>query len=159
MKGRIGAESVPGCGSCFWFVLPAIVVAPAFSFVASGADELAGMATPTNGKVLVVEDNVFNRRLVQSILVKCGCEVDCAENGLRALGRLESESYDRVLRDLQMPEMDGLEATLEIRRLGISNRAGTGHLPVVALTANILDEDRRRCFEVGMDAFTGKPVK
>ncbi len=159
MKGRIGAESVPGCGSCFWFVLPAIVVTPAFSVVASGTHDLAGTATRMTGKVLVVEDNEFNRRLVQAILLKCGCEVDCAENGLLALGKLESESYDLVLMDLQMPEMDGLAATCEIRRLAISNRAGTGRVPVVALTANVLDEDRRRCFEVGMDAFTGKPVK
>ncbi len=159
MKGRIGVESAAGCGSCFWFVLPAVVVAPAFSTVALGTPALGGMSAGVKGEVLVVEDNVFNRRLVQAILIKCGCEVDCAENGRLALARLASKAYDLVLMDLQMPEMDGLEATREIRRLEKSNRAGTGRLPVVALTANVLDEDRRRCFEVGMDAFIGKPVK
>ena len=105
-------------------------------------------------RVLVAEDNVVNQKVAVRILEKLSCRVDVAANGREALKMLETLDYDLVFMDCQMPEVDGYDATREIRI-----RQGTGRrIPVVAMTANALQGDRERCLESGMDDYMSKPV-
>lgn len=103
-------------------------------------------------RVLLAEDNRINQVVATRKLNTMGIEVDLAENGEKAVKMAQSRSYDLILMDLQMPVMDGLEATREIRRVGISS-------PIVAMTAGVMKGDRERCLEAGMDDYMSKPVK
>ncbi len=107
-------------------------------------------------RVLLVEDNAVNQRLASRLLEKRGHSVVVAGNGLEALEALEKESFDLVLMDLQMPVMDGFEATVAIRK----KEGGSGiHLPVVALTAHAMMGDREKCLAAGMDGYLTKPIR
>ncbi len=107
-------------------------------------------------RVLLVEDNRVNQRLATRLLEKRGHSVSLASDGREALVVLEKESFDLVLMDLQMPEMDGFEATTAIRK----NERGTGnHLPIVALTAHAMKGDREKCLAAGMDGYLTKPIR
>jgi CheY-like chemotaxis protein len=107
-------------------------------------------------QILLVEDNPINQKLATRLLEKAGHTVTLAGNGREALVCVGSATFDMVLMDVQMPEMDGLEATAEIRR----QEAGTPRrLPIVALTAHALVGDRERCLQAGMDAYVSKPVQ
>lgn len=108
-------------------------------------------------KVLVVEDNLVNQEVTQSSLEVLGCEVGLAANGEEALERLDEESWDLVLMDCEMPVMDGYEATRQLRRR--EQEKGTGHLPVIALTAHALDGDRELALSAGMDDYLSKPFR
>ena len=106
-------------------------------------------------KILVAEDNVINQKVVQQLLKHLGYRADLAANGVEALDALERQHYDVVLMDVQMPEMDGLEATRRLRQ-----RFGANALPrVIAMTANAMPGDRERCLAAGMDAYVSKPVE
>jgi signal transduction histidine kinase/DNA-binding response OmpR family regulator/HPt (histidine-containing phosphotransfer) domain-containing protein len=107
-------------------------------------------------RVLVVEDNVVNQKVAQRMLLDLGCRVDVAADGQEALDLIAGVPYDVVFMDVQMPRMDGLEATAELRR---REAAGKGHLRVVAMTAHAMPEDRERCLAAGMDGYLSKPVK
>ncbi len=112
---------------------------------------------PCSGlRVLVADDNPVNRKLAQLFLAKLGHSTVCASNGLEALSRLEEERFDTVLMDVQMPEMDGLEATAEIRR---REESTGGHLHVIALTAHAMKDDNDKCRAAGMDDYITKPIK
>jgi CheY-like chemotaxis protein len=102
--------------------------------------------------VLLAEDNPVNALLARALLGREGCTVDRVANGAEALAALSAAPYDLVLMDMRMPGMDGLTATRELRARGIRT-------PVVALTANAFEEDRRACLEAGMDDFLAKPLK
>jgi CheY-like chemotaxis protein len=115
----------------------------------------AGPAEFEGRHVLVVEDNATNQKVVRRLLEKLGCTVTIAGNGLEALDRLAGAAFDLVLMDCQMPEMDGFEATRQIRR---SDR-GHAAIPIVALTANAMASDREACLDAGMDDFVTKPVR
>ncbi len=104
-------------------------------------------------KILLVEDNRINRELAREILATNGLSVDTAANGQKALDRLKQREYDCVLMDVQMPEIDGYTATKKIRA-----ELGLNDLPVLALTANVLEEDREKAAEVGMDGHIAKPI-
>ena len=105
--------------------------------------------------MLLVEDNPANQKLALLILARFGCEADLALNGREAISAWQANHYDLVLMDCQMPEMDGFTATMEIRR-----QEGPGrHTPIVALTANALEEERQKCFEAGMDDHLAKPFR
>ncbi|MDX1908434.1 MAG: ATP-binding protein [Bacteroidia bacterium] len=130
--------------------------------------ETAGTVTPeapqlpltaksyrTDLRVLLAEDNVVNQRVATQILKRLGLSADLAANGAEALGQIRLQSYDLVFMDLQMPEMDGLEATARIRRLeGLPVRP-----VIVAMTANAMSGDRERCLDAGMDDYISKPVQ
>jgi CheY-like chemotaxis protein len=109
-----------------------------------------------SGHVLVVEDTPMNQQLAQWTLQKLGCTVDIAENGDVALQKIRTKTYDLILMDLQMPGMDGLTATYEIRRIEITEALQM--TPIVAMTAHVLDEDRVLAEKAGMQDFLIKPV-
>jgi CheY-like chemotaxis protein len=107
-------------------------------------------------RILLVEDNPVNQMVAQSILARRGHTVVTADNGRAALELLEGEPFDVALMDVQMPVMDGLEATAAIR----DRERGAGrHLPILALTANAQPDDRERCLRAGMDGYLTKPVQ
>ncbi|HIJ85926.1 MAG TPA: response regulator, partial [Magnetococcales bacterium] len=109
------------------------------------------------GRVLLVEDTVINQQVAMGMLRRLGLEVTLATNGAEALERVQRDDYDLVLMDVQMPVMDGLDATRAIRRMEMAQ--GRGTLPVIAMTAHALEEDRRQCLQAGMDDYLPKPVR
>ena len=112
-------------------------------------------------RILLAEDNPFNQMIALKLLAKLGYQADCALNGVEVLKLIEQKSYDLILMDLQMPEMDGLETTRQIRQMesarGVSNL--TNQIKIVAMTANVMNEDRENCLKVGMNDFISKPVR
>ena len=119
-------------------------------------------STPYNniqfeGKILVAEDNIINQKLIKQILIKYGIEVDLANNGLEAFEKIKNTKYDLILMDIQMPVMDGIEATHEI--VNYEHEESLEHTPIVALTANALKGDRERFMEEGLDEYIAKPIE
>ena len=107
-------------------------------------------------RVLLAEDNVINQQVALGMLTRLGCEATAVEDGTQAIAAVEREQFDVVLMDLQMPNLDGFEATAHIRR----REEQTGrHLPIVAMTAHAREGDRQRCLAAGMDGYVSKPVK
>ncbi|KAA3617353.1 MAG: hybrid sensor histidine kinase/response regulator [Calditrichaeota bacterium] len=110
-----------------------------------------------NLKILVAEDNLINKKVLLSMLKKIGCKADAVENGQQLLDKIEQDdSYDLILMDVQMPVMDGLTATIEIRK---REQNIEKHIPIIALTANAYSDDREKCIASGMDEFLSKPFK
>ena len=117
-----------------------------------------GDAAPPVGsrrRLLVVEDNAINQAVAKGMVARLGYDCDVAGNGIEALEALERQSYQAVLMDCQMPEMDGFEATAEIRR----RQTAMSHVPIIAMTAGALVEDRERCLAAGMDDYLPKPIR
>jgi signal transduction histidine kinase len=148
MGGSIQVRSAPGEGSCFEFQVPLERRAPA------AAPDPAPVAALRPARVLVVEDNDVNRQVVQAMLERLGMTVLLAHDGVEAVDAAQAHEVDLVLMDCQMPRMDGYEATQRIRA-SAHPRAG---VPIIALTAHALAEDRQRCDASGMNDYLAKPV-
>ncbi len=160
MEGHIWVESLPSAGSVFRFT--AALEKSAHQGAARQPDrrgsgpgiKRAGYPNLTGRRLLLVEDNAINREVAGELLEKCGATVVMAENGKEALARLHEQAFDLVFMDIQMPVMDGLEATQNIRRV-----EDWTDLPVVAMTASVLPEDRENCLAAGMNDFVAKPIE
>ncbi|QFT68110.1 Autoinducer 2 sensor kinase/phosphatase LuxQ [Labrenzia sp. THAF35] len=154
MGGSIGVFSIPGEGATFSFTLPVqLAHAPAANL--TGLDS---GSTPTalipRLRILLVEDNVINQRVATKLLERLGQEVIVASDGREAIKHVQDATFDLVLMDVQMPDLDGIAATRLIRNIG----APFDKLPIVAMTANASDRHRQDCLDAGMNAFESKPV-
>jgi signal transduction histidine kinase/CheY-like chemotaxis protein/HPt (histidine-containing phosphotransfer) domain-containing protein len=175
--GSIGAENRPGGGSRFWFKIPRIMkltqhhgaeklpatekpLAPIAPAAPVAKDQPAPLApghlgtAPRRLQILVAEDTDVNRELVTELLHKRGHSVVAVENGRAAIAALQKKKFDVVLMDEQMPGMDGLEATRNIRQM---ERASGNHQIIIGLTGNVAKEDEQRRIEAGMDGYLTKP--
>ena len=155
MGGTLGVESAPGAGSTFRFTLavpPAPVPVPS-----ARADEEAAAPgpVPEGLRVLLAEDNVVNQKVAVRMLERLGVRADVVADGLEAVEAIGRTPYDLVLMDIQMPTLDGLEATRRIRAEIPSERQPR----IVAMTANAMQGDRERCLDAGMDEYVSKPVR
>ncbi len=150
LGGNIGIDDRPGGGAEFWFILP---LAAAQS-VPMAAGEPAPLRRARRARVLVVEDSPANQLVAATWLRKEGHHVDVVGNGREAVDAVAARPYDLVFMDLMMPEMDGLAATREIRRLP----GPAGRVPIIALTANVMAGDRERFLAAGMNGVLAKPV-
>jgi len=140
-------------------IIQSVAKAEKVKSTSSGTSKAPKPKIPTrfNAKILVVEDNMINQKLIKSILEGLGMKVDVAPNGLEALEMRKMNNYDLIFMDIQMPIMDGIEATHEI--LDYEKQDNIPHVPIVALTANALKGDRERFLSEGMDEYISKPIE
>ena len=156
MGGAIMVESKPGEGSSFSYTTNLLPAIQRTTSAHAGKPSIASMADRTTPlRILVVDDNEINQVVACKFLQKLGCQVEVARNGREAVESIARATYDAVLMDCEMPEMDGYEATQEIRR---QEHSTTRHLPVIALTGHESSEEAQKCRQAGMDDVVTKPM-
>lgn len=159
MGGTIGLDSVVGKGSTFWVefnLSSSMESAPTFdnASITSSSIDLAE-TLPLQSRILIAEDNSANQVVLQQQMAILGLNADFADNGIQAFERWNNAHYDLLLTDIHMPLMNGYELVNRIRQA--EQQTGT-HMPIIAITANAMGEDAKRCLESGMDAFIAKPI-
>jgi CheY-like chemotaxis protein/nitrogen-specific signal transduction histidine kinase len=154
MNGEMKAESTEGKGSVITFEIPFEKAKPVEEAAKVTEEKKVRVKKEGGVNILVAEDNVVNQRLVKELLIRKNYNVVIVENGLKIFDAMEEGKFDIVLMDIQMPVMDGLEATSIIREI----EKGTGkHTPIIGITAYSVKADREKCIEVGMDDYLSKP--
>ncbi len=156
MGGEIGVVSTPGLGSTFWFTFPAerVETPDVSEELAPPEAKIVREFTNTKPRVLLVDDNNINRKVASEILRKSGCDVAEAEDGFTAIDMVRKEEFDLIFMDIQMPKMDGVQATKEIKKLNVENLP-----PIVAMTAYSMEEDKAKFLSEGLDDYLPKPIK
>lgn len=159
MQGQIGVESSLGKGSEFWVTARFEICPDLANASAAKTNDTAALLPDFSGRqlhILLAEDNPTNQLVALGILKKLGLQADVVTNGREVIAALSRTAYDLVLMDVQMPELDGLEATRQIRKLDstVLNR----EIPIIAMTAHAMESDRRKCLEAGMSDYVSKPV-
>jgi two-component system sensor histidine kinase/response regulator len=153
MGGEMGFQSVLGEGSTFWFTAKLSLGTEDTPAKSSSSDE--GFSREQNGgTILVVEDNRINQKVLSHQLINLGYAIEVAENGAEAIEMIKARRYDLIFMDVQMPVMDGFQATQQIRSLSEDSAS----IPIVAVTANAFQSEREKCFSIGMDDYLTKPV-
>ena len=153
LGGEIGVVSTPGLGSTFWFTFQAQKTKAPEKEELSASEEITQFAIE-KPRILLVDDNQINRSVASKILTKSGCEVVEAQGGQEAVDKVSVDHFDLIFMDIQMPEVDGIEATFRIKNLQLE------HLPpIVAMTAYSMEEDREKFLGQGMDDYLPKPIK
>jgi signal transduction histidine kinase/ActR/RegA family two-component response regulator len=157
MNGAIKARSEPGQGSTFWIELSLpIATAPQESEARPSPPRPQARGFDEPGRtILVAEDNPTNQLLAARMLERLGYEVEVVDDGIKAVAAAEQGRYSAILMDCQMPDLDGYEATREIRR----REAGEEHCTIIAMTANSMPGDREKCLAAGMDDYVTKPIR
>lgn len=156
MGGNIGLDSTTGSGSLFWFTARLGKVSEAIQTATSPLRDLAMTKLKDQyrgARILLVEDEPINQEVSLALLEDIGLDVDLAEDGVQAVDMAGRKAYDLILMDMQMPNLNGIDATRQLRGLPAYART-----PIVAMTANAFDEDRQRCLDAGMNDHIGKPV-
>ncbi len=157
MGGAIGVSSTPGVGSTFWFTArflpPADALAATPSAVAAGSPEHRLRTECAGRRVLLAEDEPINQEIARTLLEGAGLAVDLADDGEAAVAKCRQQAYDLILMDMQMPRLNGIDATRQIRQLP-AHRA----TPILAMTANAFSQDRQDCLAAGMNDHIAKPV-
>jgi signal transduction histidine kinase/CheY-like chemotaxis protein len=157
MGGKISVESQLGHGSCFHISLPLPATSPNQEIITSVVRS-EETSNPGNMRILLAEDNAVNRMVAIKMLEKLKVKVEIAINGIEAVKSWQAGNFDLIFMDCQMPGMDGYEASRTIRNQE-KNQNGFPRIPIVALTAHAMEEDRIKCLDSGMDAYLTKPVK